>query len=243
MPNRVVVWFSCGAASAVAAKMAMEDDYLTSEVVIVYCDTMRTEHPDNKRFFDECWTWFDRAITVIRSDKFQTVDEVFMARHYMSGPRGAPCTVEMKKIPRFRFQQPDDINIFGFTAEEGKRISRFEANNPELLLKWNLRDAGLSKEDCLTKLRDAGIKPPVMYELGFKNNNCLGCVKATSAKYWAMTRQHFPEVFQRRVEQSRKLGVRLARYRGQRIFLDELPNEITRGRLENISCGPECGIP
>ncbi len=47
---RIVVWFSCGAASAVAAMLAT----LTYEQVsIVYCDTMESEHPDNQRFFDD----------------------------------------------------------------------------------------------------------------------------------------------------------------------------------------------
>jgi len=38
-----------------------------------------------------------------------------------------------------------------------------------------------------------------------------------------MIRRDFPEVFQRRCEQSRELNVRLTRLHGERIFLDELP--------------------
>ena len=80
-----------------------------------------------------------------------------------------------------------------------------------------------------------------MYSLGFKNNNCIGCVKATSAKYWDMVRRHFPEVFQRRAKQSRDIGVRLVRYHGVRMFLDELPDPITdKTPEEDIECGPIC---
>lgn len=65
-----------------------------------------------------------------------------------------------------------------------------------------------------------------------------------------MERRLNPKVFKRRAEQSRRLGVRLTRYHGKRIFLDEIPpdHELTfRGRpmiitqsREDISCGPEC---
>lgn len=49
--SRIVVWFSCGAASAVAAKLALEK--YGTRACVVYCDTMKSEHPDNVRFFDD----------------------------------------------------------------------------------------------------------------------------------------------------------------------------------------------
>jgi hypothetical protein len=53
--RRRLVWFSCGAASAVAAKLAVEKYEDACEVV--YCDTMATEHPDNQRFFNDVERW------------------------------------------------------------------------------------------------------------------------------------------------------------------------------------------
>jgi len=79
-----------------------------------------------------------------------------------------------------------------------------------------------------------------MYELGYSNNNCIGCVKATSAKYWNKIRADFPEHFERRAQQSRELGVRLTRVDGERVFLDELPEDYLFGEMESISCGPDC---
>jgi len=46
--QRVIVWFSCGAASAVAARLAVQKYELRSQ--IVYCDTLDSEDPDNARF-------------------------------------------------------------------------------------------------------------------------------------------------------------------------------------------------
>lgn len=238
--TRVLAWFSCGAASAVAAKLAV-DKYGT-DVRVIYCDTMATEHSDNARFFINIERWLDVDILKISSRRFATVDEVFEQTRYMAGIQGARCTTEMKKIPRFNFQHADDIHVFGMTADEIHRIDRLESSNPELHLDWVLRDQGITKADTYKILRDAGIDLPIMYTLGYKNNNCLGCVKATSALYWNMIRRDFPEVFERRAIQSRELGVRLTRVKGGRVFLDELPQDYLPAEpLEDISCGPDCG--
>ena len=57
--SRLVCWYSCGAASAVATKIALNDKDLCSqfdEVVVVYCK-VQEEHPDNGRFLAECEAW------------------------------------------------------------------------------------------------------------------------------------------------------------------------------------------
>lgn len=240
MGSRVLSWFSCGAASAIAAKEALR--LYPGRVEVVYCDTMSAEHPDNARFMADVERWLGVTVRRLRSDRFASVDEVFEKRNYMAGRRGAICTVEMKKVPRFKFQRADDIHVFGFTADEGKRIRRFEAGNPDMILAWVLRDAGITKADCYRTLTHAGIELPAMYRLGYRNNNCLGCVKATSPAYWAKVRRDFPGVFAQRAAQSRAIGCRLTRVKGKRIFLDELPEgNFGRYKTEDISCGPECG--
>mgnify|MGYP003528944771 CR=1 FL=1 len=237
---RVVVWFSCGAASAVAAKMAIEK-YGHAGLDVVYCDTMSAEHPDNRRFFDDVQDWITHPIKTIKSVKYAAVDDVFApGATYMSGIKGAPCTIQMKKVPRFNYQKPDDIHIFGMTADEKKRADKFAKDNHELSLDWLLLDARVSKLDCLARITESGIELPVMYRLGFKNNNCLGCVKATSPSYWNSIRQHFPDVFAKRAEQSRRIGCRLTRVNNVRIFLDELAPDNTEVIEEDLSCGPQC---
>jgi hypothetical protein len=237
---RRVVWFSCGAASAVAAKLAVEKYGEACEVV--YCDTMNTEHEDNARFFADVQQWIGRTITVIRSDKYGSIDDVFDRRRYMSGVKGAICTTEMKKFPREKFQRLDDVHIFGYTAEEQRRADTFEDTNPALHVEWVLIDAGVTKASCLSLLNDAGIALPVMYSLGFDHNNCIGCVKATSPGYWNRTRKLFPEVFERRVIQSRAIGAKLVRVKGQRIYLDQLPAD-EHAPDDAIECGPVCQVP
>ena len=238
--GRVLVWFSCGAASAVAAKLAVEAYGDRCEVV--YCDTMATEHPDNARFFADVERWIGRPITVIRSEKYATIDDVFERTRFMSSPKGARCTTELKKLPRLAFQGARDVHIFGYTAEEQRRADAFEEYNPGLLVEWILIERGYHKAGCLRELELAGIALPAMYRLGFDHNNCLGCVKSQSPGYWNRIRRHFPDVFDRRVRQSRLIGVRLVRIAEERVFLDELPAAIDSPD-DDIDCGPVCQVP
>lgn len=238
--ERHVCWFSCGAASAVAAKRATEQ--YGENVVVAYCDTMASEHPDNLRFFLQVQKWLGRRIELVKSVVFLSIDHVFESTRYMAGIAGARCTTEMKKLPRVAWQREADIHIFGYTMDEEYRAETFEKNNPDLDVEWILIDQKVTKRDCLASLREAGIAIPAMYALGFDHNNCLGCVKATSPGYWNRTRRFFPDVFERRAVQSRRLGVRLVRVAGKRIFLDELPAEADAPD-DDIECGPACQTP
>lgn len=236
--GRLIVWFSCGAASAVALKMLAH-----MNPIAVYCDLSNDENKDNARFLLDVEKWTGIKILTIRSKKFQNCEQVWEERQYMSGPMGAPCTVEMKKVPRFDFQRADDTHVFGYTIDEMERLSDFESANIDMNLAWPLVQAKMTKDDCLQLITGGGIAVPVMYRLGFKNNNCIGCVKSTSVRYWNRIRKYFPEVFQRRCEQSRRIGCRLVRYKGVRIFLDELPPDADDNIEEDLSCGPHCAVP
>ena len=240
--SRVLVWYSDGAASAVAAKLAVEKYGDRCEVV--KCDTTNDEHPDNLRFRKDVEAWIGSPVVLIRSEKFSGIDEVFEQTRYMAGIAGARCTTELKKLVRQHYERPDDIHVFGYTADEWSRVQTFEQNNPELRCEWILCNAFLRKKDCLRLLSEAGIALPDMYALGFEHNNCLGCVKATSPGYWNRTRQHFPEAFERRARQAREIGARLVRVNGERLFLDELdPTEGIDEPDGQIECGPFCEMP
>lgn len=215
--SRRVSWFSCGAASAIATKLSKPD-------VIAYCDT-GSEDYDNKRFMADCETWFENKITILKSNKFDSTWDVFEKIKYLSGINGAPCTGELKVKPRLEFQKPGDIHVFGYTSDS-RDVSRADAlreNWPDLLIETPLIERGITKAGCLAMLRTMGIKEPRTYALGFPNGNCIPCVKATSAAYWALVRMHFPVEFWRMAKISRELGVRLARLNGERIFIDEIP--------------------
>ncbi len=218
---RTLCWFSCGAASAVATKLAMRD----GPVEIVYCDT-GSEHPDNARFLRDCEAWFGQAVTVIKSEKYTDTWDVWERRRWLNGIDGAACTGELKKIPRFTYQRPTDHHVFGYTADaaDAKRLADFVEAFPELVsVRTPLLEAGLTKANVLAIVQGAGIRLPIMYGLGFQNNNCIPCPKASSPDYWSLVRREFPAEFDRMAALSRELGARLTRIKDVRIFIDEIP--------------------
>lgn len=189
----------------------------------VYCET-RSEHADNSRFIADCEAWFGTTVQRIGSEKYADTWDVWTKRRYLAGVEGALCTVEMKVVPRIDFQRPGDVHVFGYTADRGdvERAERFRKNYFELTVRTPLIEKGITKEAALAMVGRAGIALPPMYALGFSNNNCLPCVKATSPAYWALVRKHFPDTFARMAKLSRELDVRLCRIGGERSFIDEI---------------------
>lgn len=168
---RVLCHFSCGAASAVSTKLAIQK-YGKERVTIINIH-IKEEHPDNKRFLKDCEEWFGMPITTVQNEKYGgSIYEVFK-QGYLKGIYGAPCTTQLKRKVRESFQRDDDIHVFGFTVEEEQRAIDFNDRNEALATEWNLIEQGITKPDCLGILQGAGIDIPVMYTLGYKNNNCF----------------------------------------------------------------------
>ena len=242
MKKTIAVWFSCGAASAVAAKRTIEK-YGETHNVIVVNNPVINEHEDNRRFLKDVESWIGQEILMAINPKYPSCDiiDVFEKRKYMSGISGAPCTAQLKKEARYHFEKTNDIDfhVLGFTSDEKERSDRFikfERGNVITVL----IDDELTKQDCFDILLDAGIKLPEIYRFGYPNANCIGCVKSTSPTYWNLVRNTFPDVFKERAEQSRRLGVRLVRRKGKRIFLDELLPTDTGGKIKSWECGIFC---
>ena len=121
--SRIVCWFSCGAASAVATKLVLSER-TDIPVVIAYTEVME-EHQDNRRFLIECEQWFAHEITILRNEDYNgSIYEVFSKTRFLKGPEGAACTRLLKKAVRERFQQPGDLQVFGYTADEQQRVDR-----------------------------------------------------------------------------------------------------------------------
>jgi hypothetical protein len=203
----------------VAAKLTLRE---CPHAILAYCET-NSEHPDNERFMADCVRWFNAPIQRLSSTEYLDTWHVWEDRRYIAGIAGAPCTGALKKAPRIAFQRPGDIHVFGYTADEADRAKLFLLNNPALTVRFPLIEKGLNKEACLAMVQGAGLELPAMYGLGFQNNNCIPCPKATSPNYWAAIRLHFPAEFARMVALSRELGARLARINDERIFIDEIP--------------------
>ncbi|RRW57092.1 hypothetical protein EGJ51_20960 [Pseudomonas fulva] len=193
--SRIVCQFSCGAASAVATKLALAEYSATHDVQIVNA-FLANEHLDNRLFAQDCEAWFGQQITVLRDEKYSAnVLEVFRRERYMKGRTGAPCTKILKRRLLDNWKQPGDMMVFGYTAEEADRLDDFRERNPHRPVIAPLIERGLGKEDCKAMIQRAGIELPLMYRMGYENANCIGCVKGGEG-YFRAIREDFPAQFE-----------------------------------------------
>lgn len=199
---RIISWFSCGVASAVATKLAIAAG---DPVIVAYCE-VKEESDDNIRFLRDCEKWFGQEILIIGNDKYErSIYKVFEKTRYLVGPRGARCTGELKKQVREDFQEVGDIQILGYTCEEQHRVDRFIDANNEIEFWPILIEKGLDKIDCKAIVQNAGIELPILYKMGYANNNCIPCVKG-QAGYQNKVRVDFPEHFERMAQVEESLG-------------------------------------
>ncbi len=246
--TRIVSWFSCGANSAISAKMLiakLAKRHPQSYELCIARIYIPEESEDNDRFADDCMSWFGRPITVLRSEEYEGAEDVWKRKRYMSGVAGAPCTDKLKREVRKKFEAEwkPDIQVFGYSADEADRADEFRMRYPEIGLVCNLIDAGLTKDDCFGMLARAGIELPLRYRQGFRNNNCKGCVKASSLSYWQRTKKFDPETFERRAALSRELGCRLIKLGSgdrERLFLDEMPDGEPDDNEPDLDCSLMC---
>ena len=250
--SRVIVWFSCGAASAVCADLALRRFKGKVPVELIYTDpgTYKLgrigESPDNRRFLKDAEKWLSQEVKILKSEKFNDPMEVFEKRRYIVGVAGAPCTGELKKRLRESYQDVGDLHVFGFTSEERQRAERFKEHNPEIKLWTPLVERMISKPDCLAYIKEAGVKLPDAYEKGYRNANCVGCVKGQSG-YWNKIRVDYPDVFDATAKLERDIGAAInKRYEGEKripVYLDELdPTAGNYSAEPDIECGLLCQI-
>ena len=241
MKPTIAVWFSCGAASAVAAKKTIEI-YGDEFTIRVINNPIKEEDEDNLRFLKDVEKWLGVKIEYAINSKFPNCSavEVWDKRRFMAGNQGAPCTAELKKNARKEWEANNfaQFHVLGFTLDEKKRHDRFVLTERQLIPV--LIKAKLTKNDCFRIIEDAGIKLPRVYLQGYPNANCIGCVKASSPTYWNHVRARHPHVFKERAEQSRDIGAKLVRHKGERLFLDELPVEAKGRAMKNLYF--DCGI-
>ena len=245
---RIICWFSCGAASAVATKLALKK-YPDAEIWLI---EMLGEHEDNYRFRNEAESWFDRQINSARNENYTDHFSVFQKEKIFRLKKGfAPCTTRLKTMVRKRIDTcPETLNIFGYCADkrEEERAHRFQRNNWDLKCWFPLIDEGITHQRAVGMIANVGIDVPEMYKLGFYNNNCIGCVKG-GLGYWNKVRVHFPEVFEKFSKLERELGRTILTQKvgrgdnrkGVPLFLDEL--EPWRGCKKDleITCDFLCG--
>lgn len=238
----IAAWFSCGEASAVAAKRTLERFGARCRVRVIN-NPVAEEDADNRRFLLDVQNWLGVEIEIATNRDYPSCSarDVWEKRRFMAGLVYAPCTDLLKKEARRQWEAVNhhDFLVLGFTAEERDRAERFRLTERDTFLPV-LVEEGITKAQCFWMLTEAGIELPRMYKMGYPNANCVGYVKASSPSYWNHVRRVHPEVFADRATQSRELGARLVRVEGRRVFLDELPPNAVGQSMKDMQ--HECGL-
>lgn len=230
MQNKKVCWISAGVSSFIAGYLAKDVDEF------IYID-IENQHNDSMRFIKDCENALNKPIQILKST-YGSVENVIKQFRFINGVYGAKCTEILKKRVRkeweFKHREYDITYVWGFDFQEKNRAERLLETMPNFNHEFPLIDKMLSKSDAHGILDNLGIKRPKMYDMGYSNNNCIGCVKGGMG-YWNKIRVDFPEVFDRMAKLEREVGHSCI----NGIYLDELdPN---RGKMEN-EIMPDCSI-
>ena len=209
----------------------------------IYID-IADQHPDSMRFLHDCEKAIGKKITVLKSDRFDSVEEVIKKYKCIKMPHGAPCTGMLKKAVRKKWEcehkEYDLTYVCGMDFNEKNRAKQIAENFPEFHHEFPLIEKYLSKAEVHGLFeRTFDFPRPKMYDMGYPNNNCIGCVKGGMG-YWNRIRKDFQEVFESRAQLERLVGYSILKENdGTPLYLDELdPN---RGDM-NTEIFPDCGI-
>jgi len=197
---KVICWWSGGVTSAVACKIAI-DIFGLDNCRVIMMDT-HNEHPDTYRFKKDCTKWYEKEIETISAigKKYNSIQEVWRKYKSLNVATGAICSTELKRVVREKWQENSEFDhqVFGFEFDkkEFNRAKSLSMNHPDTKGIYPLLMLGYDKDKCIEIIKEAGIDIPIMYQMGFRNNNCFGtgCVQG-GIGYWQKMKRDFPDKF------------------------------------------------
>jgi len=208
--KKIICWWSGGITSAAACKITI-DLFGAENCRVVMIDTYN-EHPDTYRFKDDCENWYGIPIETITAigDKYDTIQDVWRKHVSLNVATGAICSTELKRRVRERWQKETDYEyqVFGFEFDKKEFNRALSLTKNHSLAKpiYPLLMMGYNKDDCIRLVEEAGITVPLMYRLGFRNNNCFktGCVQG-GVGYWQKMKRDFPDKFEAMADMEHEL--------------------------------------
>lgn len=180
-----IVSYSGGLGSFMAAYLTIQE-YGTSDVVLIFTDT-RTEDEDLYRFLNESAEYLQLPVEVISDGR--DIWEVFEDVSYMGNSRVDPCSRILKREParkwmKEHYSEKEAILYLGIGWDEMHRMDAISKNWQPYSVKAPLVDTPIHRDAIFDVLRQANIKPPKLYALGFLHNNCGGfCIKTGQAQF------------------------------------------------------------
>lgn len=196
----IICWWSGGITSAVACYLSIEI-FGIDRCLFLMIDT-KNEHDDTYRFKKDCEKLYGKKIEVIDNfgENYSSIEDVWMKHLSLNVSYGAICSYQLKRVAREKWEKENKFKyqIFGFEFEskEFNRAMSLQMNHPKVNPIFPLLMYGYDKEKCIEFFNSKNIEIPLMYKLGFRNNNCFntGCVQG-GIGYWKKIQKEFPDKF------------------------------------------------
>lgn len=228
-----VFWFSCGVSSAIVSYLCKDE---IDKIIYQHVDD---QDEDSLRFLDDVQRLIKRPIEIHQSP-FKSVEN---ALRYKNAIRiikqPAVCTQLLKQAERKRweYENPGEHTYFwGLDCDEINRMDGFIHGMPKASHRFPLIERYLQKSDAHGIANRIKLRRPRMYDMGYHNNNCKGCVWGGKG-YWNRIRVDFPDVFAARAKLEREIGHSCI----NGTFLDELNPKAGRDDAPiDVECGTFC---
>lgn len=183
--KKYIVNFSGGITSALALFKLLET-IEKDDIEVVFADT-GIEDPDLYRFMEDCERHTGMTFTKLKDER--TPFTVMWDLKMFSSHRYTPCSKVLKRdrIKAYLIEKygslDNTIQVFGYTGDEKHRIERIRQVYKNVCIPlentYFLQDC-----DKINAIKKYGIRQPLLYDLGFRHNNCGGfCVNAGHAHY------------------------------------------------------------
>lgn len=202
-----------GGAGSWGASRRWIDEHGPGGMVLIFTDVggdpanpNTGEDEDTIRFLGDAQA--DLGVPLITIRDGRDIWDVFREKKWLGNARLAHCSWELKTGPArdwIGVNAPDAERILiGLDATELHRLPDIAAKWAPLEVITPLNDKPRWwKPQLIQTLRDRGIRPPRMYELGFAHANCPGCHKAGLA-HWARLLRVWPERYAYAEQQERE---------------------------------------
>lgn len=211
-----VVNFSGGACSFFEATRVIEK-HGRKNVVLLFADTL-VEDCDLYRFLKDAEKHLSVRVTKIAEGR--TPWEVCEKERFIANSRVDPCSKYLKRDLLFGWikkncNSAQTVLHFGLDWTEQHRLDKLRARYAEdgwRVAAYMTQPPYLQKEMLLARLEAEGIKPPRLYAMGFKHNNCGGfCFKAGQAQFENLLRT-MPERYKDNEKEEERLRAILGDY-------------------------------
>jgi hypothetical protein len=160
----------------------------------VFCDTQK-ELPETYDYLAKIEAALECSVVRLSSDLGERGFDHYMKMYgdYLPSPNMRWCTNKLKIEPFERYLGGDPASLYiGIRADE--RRDGYVSTSPNVVPKYPFKEDGITKDDVMRILDDAGVGLPKYYEWRSRSG-CYFCFFQRRAE-WVGLKENHPELFQ-----------------------------------------------